>query len=152
MILFLLEEIRDVASVCRNDATCAYIQSCNQDSSGTYYCKFIFTIYLSEDAAKRHAEVTGKIDVNATNPEYLSKPLDLYLDDNLVETLLISKDLKGQVATQNMQFLVQVQDQQKKKHTMQQKKNMHKLQTILNNRKSSLQIRNCKIRYNFSSS
>jgi len=91
---------RDVASVCRNDATCSYIQSCNQDSSGGYFCKFVFSIYLSEEAAKRHAEVTGKINVNVSNPEYLSQPLDLYLDDTLVETLLIDKDLKGQVATQ----------------------------------------------------
>ncbi len=91
---------RDVASVCRNDATCSYIQSCDQDSSGGYYCRFIFTIYLSEEAARRHADITNKISINATNPEYLSEPLDLYLDDNLVETLLISKDLKGQVTTQ----------------------------------------------------
>jgi preprotein translocase subunit SecD len=91
---------RDVASVCRNDATCARIESCQQDSSGSYYCKFIFTIYLSEDAARRHANITGDMEVNSTNPEYLSKPLDLYLDDSLVETLLINKDLKGQVTTQ----------------------------------------------------
>jgi preprotein translocase subunit SecD len=91
---------RDVASVCRNDATCARIETCQQDSSGAYYCKFIFTIYLSEEAAKRHANITGEMEVNATNPEYLSKPLDLYVDDELVESLLISKDLKGQVTTQ----------------------------------------------------
>jgi len=91
---------RDVASVCRNDATCARIETCQQDSSGGYFCKFIFTIYLSEEAAKRHANITGNMEINATNPEYLSKPLDLYLDDSLVETLLISKDLKGQVTTQ----------------------------------------------------
>ena len=91
---------RDVASVCRNDATCARIETCQQDSSGSYFCKFIFTIYLSEEAARRHANITGSVDVNITNSEYLSKPLDLYLDDSLVETLLISKDLKGQVTTQ----------------------------------------------------
>jgi len=91
---------KDVASVCRNDATCARIESCNQDSSGAYYCRFSFSIYLSEEAAKKHADVTNKIEINATNPEYLSLPLELYLDDKLVETLLISKDLKGQVTTQ----------------------------------------------------
>lgn len=91
---------RDIASVCRNDATCAYIKACDQSSSGGYYCEFTFSIYLSEDAAKKHADITGNIDVNATNPEYLSQSLDLYLDDSLVETLLISKDLKGQVTTQ----------------------------------------------------
>ena len=91
---------RDIASVCRNDATCAYIQSCGQVSATEYSCRFMFTIYLSEEAAERHAEITGKIPINSTNPEYLDKPLDLYLDDNLVETLLISKDLKGEVTTQ----------------------------------------------------
>ncbi|MGY4884253.1 MAG: hypothetical protein ACP5NZ_01590 [Nanobdellota archaeon] len=91
---------RDIASVCRNDATCARIESCQQDGAGTSYCKFIFTIYLSEEAAKRHADVTNNVSINSSNPEYLSLPLDLYLDDALVETLLISKDLKGQVTTQ----------------------------------------------------
>lgn len=91
---------KDVASVCRNDATCARIESCQQSSSGEYYCNFIFSIYLSEEAAKRHAEITEGIEINATNPGYLSQPLDLYLDDVLVDTLLISKDLKGQVTTQ----------------------------------------------------
>ena len=90
---------RDIASVCRNDATCAYIQSCQQISSGEYSCRFTFTIYLSEEAAQRHADITSKIPINSTSPEYLSKPLDLYLDDKLVETLLISKDLKGEVTT-----------------------------------------------------
>jgi preprotein translocase subunit SecD len=121
---------KDVASVCRNDATCAYIQSCNQDSSGTYYCKFIFTIYLSEEAAKRHADVTGRIDVNMTNPEYLSKPLDLYLDDNLVETLLISKDLKGQVATQ-IAISGSGSGITEEEAYNAAEENMHKLQTIL---------------------
>jgi preprotein translocase subunit SecD len=91
---------KDVSSVCRNDATCARIESCDQDSSGGYFCKFSFSIYLSEEAARRHADITSKIDVNATNPGYLSKPLDLYVDNNLVESLLISKELKGEVTTQ----------------------------------------------------
>jgi preprotein translocase subunit SecD len=90
---------KDIASVCRNDATCAYIETCQQSSSG-YFCNFKFSIYLSEEAAKRHADITNGISVNSSNPGYLSKPLDLYLDDQLVDTLLISEDLKGQVATQ----------------------------------------------------
>lgn len=90
---------RDIASVCRNDATCAYIQSCDQVSASEYSCRFTFTIYLSEEAAQRHADITGKIPLNSTNPGYLDKPLDLYLDDKVVETLLISKDLKGEVTT-----------------------------------------------------
>jgi preprotein translocase subunit SecD len=121
---------RDVASVCRNDATCARIESCQQDSSGSYFCKFIFTIYLSEEAAKRHANITGNMEVNATNPEYLSKPLDLYVDDIITDTLLISRDLKGQVTTQisiSGSGFGATEDEA----IQSAEDNMHKLQTIL---------------------
>lgn len=91
---------KDVSSVCRNDATCAGITGCYQGSSGGYYCNFQFTVYLSEDAAKRQANITSTLDVNASNPGYLSQPLDLYLDNNFVESLQISEGLKGQVTTQ----------------------------------------------------
>ncbi|MFQ5531375.1 MAG: hypothetical protein ACE5ES_02040 [Candidatus Nanoarchaeia archaeon] len=98
---------RDIASVGRG-ARDAFIEAC-QPSSGAWFCNFRFTIFLSEDAAKRHADVTAKLDVNnsaAGNPShtgrggYLSKPLDLYLDDKLVNSLLISESLKGRVETQ----------------------------------------------------
>jgi preprotein translocase subunit SecD len=121
---------RDVASVCRNDATCARIETCQQDSSGSYYCKFIFTIYLSEEAANRHADITNKIDINATNPEYLSLPLDLYVDDDLVESLLISRDLKGQVTTQIAVSGSGTGATQEDAYKAAEE-NMHKLQTIL---------------------
>lgn len=121
---------RDIASVCRNDATCARIESCQQDSSGTYFCKFVFSIYLSEEAAKRHAEITNKINVNSSNPEYLAKPLDLYLDDALVETLLISKDLKGQVTTQ-IAISGSASGTTEEEAYDAAEENMHNLQTIL---------------------
>ncbi|MFH1503335.1 MAG: hypothetical protein ABIE36_01615 [Candidatus Diapherotrites archaeon] len=121
---------KDIASVCRNDGTCAIVETPQQDSSGIYFSKFTFTIYLSEEAAKRHADITGKIEINATNPEYLSEPLDLYLDDALVDTLLISKDLKGQVTTQiavSGSGTGETQDDAIKAAEEQ----MHKLQTVL---------------------
>ena len=121
---------RDIASVCKNDATCARIETCQQDSSSSYYCQFSFSIYLSEDAAKRHASITEKIDVNATNPEYLSKPLDLYVDDIITDTLLISRDLKGQVTTQisiSGSGFGATEDEA----IQSAEDNMHKLQTIL---------------------
>ncbi len=121
---------KDIASVCRNDATCARIESCQKDSSGTYFCRFVFSIYLSEEAAKRHADITSKINVNASNPEYLSKPLDLYLDDALVETLLISKDLKGQVTTQ-IAISGSASGTTEEEAYNAAKENMHNLQTIL---------------------
>jgi len=91
---------RDVTSVCRNDATCAGIQSCQQSDKG-YFCKFRFAVYLSEAAAKRHADITKDIEVNSSaQGNYLSEKLDLYLDDKLVDSLLIGEGLKGQVTTQ----------------------------------------------------
>lgn len=91
---------RDIASVCRNDATCASIQSCQQASDG-YYCNFQFTVYLSENAANRHANITKDIPINSTSQgNYLNKKLDLFVDDRLEDSLLISEGLRGRVTTQ----------------------------------------------------
>ena len=120
----------DITSVCRNDATCAGIESCTELQEGAA-CRFRFVVYLSEAAAKRHAEITSNLSINYTQQgNYLSKTLDLYLDDKLVDSLLISSDLQGKVTTQ-----VQVEgsgigsDKAKAFDAAQQ--NMQKLQTIL---------------------
>jgi len=89
---------RDIASVSRNAQT-AGIESCGE-SNGGYYCKFRFAVYLSEEAANKHSEVTSKLGTDPENPEYLSEKLDLYLDDNLVDSLYIRVGLKGQTTTQ----------------------------------------------------
>ena len=90
---------KDITSVSRSGQE-AVIESC-EESEGGFFCNFRFTIYLSEDAAKRHAEITDKLDINFTeNGNFLSKNLDLFLDDKLVDTLLISDGLKGIVTTQ----------------------------------------------------
>jgi len=75
------------------------IYSCGAFSGGET-CSFRFAISLSEAAAKRHAQITGKLGVNETNPDYLSEKLDLFLDEELVDSLFISKDLKGSETTQ----------------------------------------------------
>lgn len=65
------------------------------------FCNFRFPIYLNEEAAKRQADLTKNLGVNVTsNGNYLSKKLDLFLDDQLVDSLSISDGLKGQIATQ----------------------------------------------------
>jgi len=98
--VFIGGKDKDIASVCRGDPACALVESCQQ-SGGGYFCNFRFTIYLSEDAANRHAEITQDLGVNTTSQgNYLEKPLDLYLDDNLVDSLLISESLKGRITTQ----------------------------------------------------
>lgn len=91
---------KDITSVCRNDATCAGIESC-QDTEGGAFCNFRFTIFLSEDAANKHANITDTLEINTSaGGNYLSERLDLYLDDILVDSLLISEGLKGRVTTQ----------------------------------------------------
>lgn len=91
---------KDITSVCRNDATCARIESCQQSANG-YFCRFSFSVYLSEEAAKRHADITGQLEVNTSSQgNYLSEKLDLFLDDQLTDSLLIGEGLKGRVTTQ----------------------------------------------------
>ncbi len=90
---------KDITSVSRSGQE-AFIEICQQTTGG-YTCTFRFTIYLSEEAARRHSEITKSLSVNATQQgRYLNESLDLYLDDKLVDTLLISEDLKGRVTTQ----------------------------------------------------
>ncbi len=89
---------KDISDVCRNDASCAGIQSCFPSTEG-YACNFAFTIYLTEDAAKKHADITDTLGFDDTG-QYLNESLYLYVDDIEVDSLLISSGLKGQVTTQ----------------------------------------------------
>lgn len=92
---------QDVSSVCRNDASCSGIESCFAVEGGGESCRFAFVVHLSEEAAKRQADITSNLGVNMTDDgRYLEEKLDLYLDDNLVDSLFISEDLKGRVTTQ----------------------------------------------------
>lgn len=90
----------DITSVCKGDPTCAGIRECTPSQSG-YMCRFEFAIYLSGGAADKQAELTSKLseNISASGERYLSKPLDLYLDDKLVDTLQISSNLKGKATT-----------------------------------------------------
>tara|TARA_Y100000310_G_scaffold280862_1_gene300897 strand:- start:882 stop:2459 length:1578 start_codon:yes stop_codon:yes gene_type:complete len=87
---------KDVVYVCKNDGSCSGVSSC-QETEGSAYCEFVFTIQLSEDAARRHADMTDKLSINSTSgdSQYLNESLDLYLDDSLVSSLQIGSSLKG---------------------------------------------------------
>jgi preprotein translocase subunit SecD len=94
---------KDIRDVCRNDATCAFVSSCLPLSAsqglGETSCSFQFTIYLSEEAAQRHADITSNISLDETG-QYLTESLFLYVDDKEVDSLLISSSLRGQTTTQ----------------------------------------------------
>ena len=90
---------KDITSVCRNDATCAGIRGCSPIQDG-YYCKFEFAVYLSEEAAEKHFNVIKDLPVNITEQgRYLTKKLDLFLDDKMVSSLLISEGLQKAATT-----------------------------------------------------
>lgn len=123
--------VKDIVSVCRGDSSCAGIRQCSPSTEGGYVCQFQFSVYLSEDAAQRHADITKNLSVNSTpQGKYLSKQLDLYVDDKLVDSLLIGDSLKGVATTQisvSGSGTGTTQDDAIKNAN----ENMHNLQTIL---------------------
>jgi preprotein translocase subunit SecD len=122
---------KDVVFVCKDDGVCSGIRDC-QDDGGNYQCVFEFQIGLSEEAAKKHAEVTSVLDVNITpfGQEYLSKPLELFLDDNLMDTLQISVNLKG-IETKDILISGPGAGLTRDEAIQDAVKNMNNLQTIL---------------------
>lgn len=90
----------DIPFVCRNDGTCSGIRSCEQRTVDSWACTFDFSITLSQDAAEQQAALTSDLEViSESGDRYLNKSLDLYLDGELVQSLLIGEDLKGQAVT-----------------------------------------------------
>jgi len=92
---------KDITYVCRS-AECSGIDrnvGCGQSGTG-YSCRFSFQISLSPGAAQRQSDLTKNLSVKVDQGgNYLEKPIDLYLDNELVDTLQISADLKGRAAT-----------------------------------------------------
>jgi preprotein translocase subunit SecD len=95
----------DITYVCKT-AECSGIDpsvGCGLLADGkTWSCGFNFAITLSQSAAQKQASITNKLDVvldSTSGKSYLSKDLDLYLDDSLVDSLKISDGLKGQQLT-----------------------------------------------------
>jgi len=120
----------DITFICKDDATCAGIQQCSNVQNG-YQCRFQFEVDLSPKAAKKQADVTSHLSENITNGEsFLNETLDLYLDDNLLDKLLISSDLKGKETTKVVISGSGVGNS-KDNAVKDAQENMKKLQTIL---------------------
>ena len=118
-----------IKHVCIDRAECARIVECEPQESG-YYCKFEFAITLSKEAAARHAAITSKLQPNESMPDYLNETLDLYLDDELRDSLLISTDLKGKEVTE-IAISGPGYGKTKKEAYLNAKNQMKKLQAIL---------------------
>ncbi len=95
---------RDITYVCRS-AECSGLDpsvGCGDAGNGQTACRFMFSITLTQEAAQRQAAITNTLQVIPGGPgmqSYLSKPIDLYLDDQLVDSLQIGSELKGSPAT-----------------------------------------------------
>ncbi len=93
----------DITYVCRS-AECSGIDpsvGCGE-SSGQWFCGFRFAIALSSEAAQRQAAATKELSVafaQGGQGSYLNESLELYLDDQLVDTLRIGAELKGKPVT-----------------------------------------------------
>ncbi len=92
----------DVAYVCRTP-DCSGIDpysGCGQ-SGDQHFCRFRFAIKLSPEAAQRQADATNNLQVvlDTSGEGYLTENLSLYLDDQLVDQLRISSELKGSAQT-----------------------------------------------------
>jgi len=118
----------DIADVCRNDATCAGVTACNPAQEG-YACQFRFALYLTESAAKKHANITSMIPSDSTG-KYLAEKLYLYVDGEEMDSLLISTDLKGKVTT-DISIQGSGAGKTQEEALKNARENMKKLQTIL---------------------
>lgn len=66
------------------------------DKTSEYFCLFRLGIIISDEAAKRQASITSKLEIiEEDGLEYLSENLIIYLNDEKLDEVKISSDLKG---------------------------------------------------------
>lgn len=125
---------QDVRNVCRSP-DCSFASNpfspCGKSNDGQWHCQFMFQITLSQAAAQRQADATMDLDVVMENGnEYLSEPLSLYLDNELVDELRISSGLQGKAET-GISISGPGQGETQQAAVMDSANNMKKLQTVL---------------------
>lgn len=122
----------DITHVCRS-ADCSGIdpyKGCGTDGS-QHFCTFRFSIALTPAAAERQAEITKELDViTENNQQYLSQKLDLYLDDEIVDSLNIGADLQGRPVT-DIQISGSGGGINREQAVLNSLENMKRLQTVL---------------------
>lgn len=128
-IVFIGEK-EDIKNVCKDDGSCSGVSQCNPIEGNQEQCRFQFRVTLSNEAAKRHADITSKLIANESNGQYLSKKIDFYLDGELVDSLFIGADLKG-VETTDILISGPGNGNSRDEAIKDSLQNMNKLQTIL---------------------
>jgi preprotein translocase subunit SecD len=122
----------DITYVCRS-AECSGLDpyhGCSQYQDG-WACSFRFSIAMNPAAAKRQADATKDLKIITKNNEpYLNETLDLYLDDQPVDSLNIGADLKGRAVT-DIQISGSGAGKLQQEAANDALQNMKKLQTIL---------------------
>jgi len=124
---------KDITYVCRSPE-CSGIdtqQGCGQTTDNSWVCRFRFSIAVSPEAADKQAELTKDLEVIIEDQQnYLSKSIELYLDDELVDTLRIGAELKGNPVTE-ISISGSGTGQTEQAAVTDTLKNMKRLQTIL---------------------
>jgi len=121
----------DVTYICRS-ADCSGIDPNSYgQSNGQWFCRFRFSISLSPEAAQKQADLTENLDVITDGgDDYLNETLDLYLDNQNVDSLNIGSDLKGRAVT-DIQISGSGYGTTRQEALFESLKNMKRLQTIL---------------------
>jgi preprotein translocase subunit SecD len=125
----------DITSVCKT-AECSGIDpstGCAISSDTKWYCRFMFSITLHPDAAKKQAEATANLSIipaTTVNEAYLNETLDLYLDDQKVDSLNIGSELRGKAVT-DVSISGSGSGTNREEAVTESLKNMKRLQTIL---------------------
>jgi preprotein translocase subunit SecD len=93
----------DIPYVCLS-ADCSGIDArqggCRQDANNEWICTFRFAITISAEAAQRQANATKDLPTLTEGDQtYLNESLDLFLDDELVDSLRVSSVFKGNPLT-----------------------------------------------------
>ena len=122
----------DILYICRS-ADCSGIDpntGCGQ-TNGQWFCRFRFSISLSPEAAEKQAELTKNLDIiTEGEQDYLNETLDLYLDNQYVDSLNIGAELKGRAIT-DIQISGSGMGTTEQTALFESLKNMKRLQTIL---------------------
>ena len=121
----------DITYICRSSDCSGIDPNSYGQSNGQWFCRFRFSISLSPEAAQRQADLTENLDIITDGgDDYLNETLDLYLDNQNVDSLNIGSELKGRAIT-DIQISGSGSGATEQEALSESLKNMKRLQTIL---------------------